>query len=179
MPCKMFHVEHFTGFSLFSVLYTSVAYSLAGSCGGVVGCCTGRPSLPTGMRTMYSRHPSCLSQWVVAWMPFWVIRSTACCRVFTKKRTSRTMGMVRRQGLGLLGAANIWSTSLSASRTLSLSRAIFSSAGVRRLSGRRRAARAWRSVRWLAVQSCCCSGDLTPAALQPRPGYSPTGGLPL
>ena len=56
MPCKMFHVEHFTGFSLFSVLYTSVAYSLAGSCGGVVGCCTGRPSLPTGMRTMYSRQ---------------------------------------------------------------------------------------------------------------------------
>lgn len=44
------------------------------------------------------------------------------------------MGMVRRQGLGLLGAANIWSTSLSACRTLSLSRAIFSSAGVRRLS---------------------------------------------
>ncbi len=66
------------------------------------------------------------------------------------------MGTVRRSGLGpALGAASMASTSLSASRTLSPSRAIFSSAAVRRFSGRRRAARAWRSVRRPAVQICC------------------------
>ena len=96
---------------------------------------------------MYSRHPSRLSQLVVAAMPFWVIRSTACCRVFTKKRTSRTMGMVLRQGLGPLGAASMLSTSLSAWRTLSLSLAILSSAAVRRFSGRRSTARACRSLK--------------------------------
>ena len=56
----------------------------------------------------YVLHTSVmLSQCVVAAIPFWVIKSTACCSVFTKNRTSRTMGIVRRQGLGALGAANI------------------------------------------------------------------------
>ena len=108
------------------------------------------------MRTVYSKNPSACSQLVTAGMPRWVIRSTACCKVFTNSRTSPTIGTVLRQGPGVsLGAASMASTRRSASRTLSLSLAIFSSAAVRRLSGRRSTARAWRSVRPAAVQSCC------------------------
>ena len=83
------------------------------------------PSLLTGILTMYSRHPSCLSHRVVAAIPFWVIKSTACCNVFTKNRTSRTMGIVRRQGLGRWGRPASGPQRRSAWRTLILSRAIF------------------------------------------------------
>ena len=144
---------------------SSAAAADRGAAGGAAGALAGSgrgrlvSALSTGMRTVYSRQPSLRPQVVVAGMPFWVIRSTACCKVFTNSRTSRTIGVVLRQGEGLSGPAlSMASTNLSASRTLNPSRAIFSRAAVRRLSGRRSTARAWRSVRWWAVQICCWAG---------------------
>ena len=95
----MFHVEHLRGLLSLHTFTSNPSFSPS--------IFPAVPSLLTGIRTMYSKHPSCLSQRVVAAIPFWVIRSTACCSVFTKNRTSRTMGIVRRQGLGALGAASI------------------------------------------------------------------------
>ena len=88
--------------------------------------------------------------------PLWVIRSTACCNVFTKNRTSRTIGIVRRQGLGLPGPPASGPPACRPAARSSCRGPSSPAPGAAALR-QARAARAWRSLRWLAVQSCCCS----------------------